>query len=109
MLAFYNLRRERVTVSGDEVGRLSIVGGVEIGRLRCWPGGLCLSRSINDMDVREFIVPIPYVKQVKLSNTGERLIIASDDIWDAISSEMAVKYYRGLARPQSLLQNKWLR
>ncbi|KAF6135584.1 hypothetical protein GIB67_015437 [Kingdonia uniflora] len=29
MLAFYNLRRERVTATGGEVGRLSIVGGVE--------------------------------------------------------------------------------
>ncbi|XP_058087985.1 probable protein phosphatase 2C 15 [Magnolia sinica] len=88
--------RERVTASGGEVGRLSIVGGVEVGPLRCWPGGLCLSRSIGDMDVGEFIVPIPYVKQVKLSNAGGRLIIASDGIWDAISSEMAAKSCRGL-------------
>ncbi|EEF35382.1 probable protein phosphatase 2C 15 [Ricinus communis] len=88
--------RERVTASGGEVGRLSIVGGVEIGPLRCWPGGLCLSRSIGDMDVGEFIVPVPYVKQVKLSNAGGRLIIASDGIWDALSSEMAAKSCRGL-------------
>lgn len=88
--------RDRVTASGGEVGRLSIVGGVEIGPLRCWPGGLCLSRSIGDTDVGEFIVPIPYVKQVKLSNAGGRLIIASDGIWDALSSEMAAKSCRGL-------------
>ncbi|XWS34990.1 hypothetical protein CRYUN_Cryun21dG0085700 [Craigia yunnanensis] len=88
--------RDRVTASGGEVGRLSIVGGAEIGPLRCWPGGLCLSRSIGDMDVGEFIVPIPYVKQVKLSNAGGRLIIASDGIWDALSSEMAAKSCRGL-------------
>lgn len=88
--------RERVTASGGEVGRLSIVGGVEIGPLRCWPGGLCLSRSIGDFDVGEFIVPVPYVKQVKLSNAGGRLIIASDGIWDALSSEMAAKSCRGL-------------
>lgn len=55
-----------MTASGGEVGRLSIVGGVEIGPLRCWPGGLCLSRSIGDMDVGEFIVPVPFVKQVKV-------------------------------------------
>uniref|UniRef100_A0A2P2L631 Uncharacterized protein MANES_14G105600 n=1 Tax=Rhizophora mucronata TaxID=61149 RepID=A0A2P2L631_RHIMU len=48
------------------------------------------------MDVGEFIVPIPYVKQVKLSNTGGRLIIASDGIWDALSSDMAAKSCRGL-------------
>nr|GMD18515.1 probable protein phosphatase 2C 15 [Ipomoea batatas] len=88
--------RERVTTSGGEVGRLSIFGGAEVGPLRCWPGGLCLSRSIGDMDVGEFIVPVPYVKQVKLSNVGGRLIIASDGIWDALSSEMAAKSSRGL-------------
>ncbi|KAF5745248.1 protein phosphatase 2C 15 isoform X3 [Tripterygium wilfordii] len=88
--------RERVTASGGEVGRLSIFGGAEIGPLRCWPGGLCLSRSIGDMDVGEFIVPVPHVKQVKLSNAGGRLILASDGIWDALSSEMAAKSCRGL-------------
>ncbi|XP_039017857.1 probable protein phosphatase 2C 15 [Hibiscus syriacus] len=88
--------RERVTASGGEVGRLSIAGGTEIGPLRCWPGGLCLSRSIGDMDVGEFIVPVPYVKQVKLSKAGGRLIIASDGIWDALSAEMAAKSCRGL-------------
>ncbi|CAN4124848.1 unnamed protein product [Withania somnifera] len=88
--------RERVTASGGEVGRLCIFGGTEIGPLRCWPGGLCLSRSIGDMDVGEFIVPIPYVKQVKLSTAGGRLIIASDGIWDAVSSVMAAKSCRGL-------------
>uniref|UniRef100_A0A0E0APK7 protein-serine/threonine phosphatase n=1 Tax=Oryza glumipatula TaxID=40148 RepID=A0A0E0APK7_9ORYZ len=88
--------RERVTASGGEVGRLNLFGGQEVGPLRCWPGGLCLSRSIGDMDVGEFIVPIPHVKQVKLSNIGGRLIIASDGIWDALPSEAAAKACRGL-------------
>lgn len=88
--------RERVTASGGEVGRLNVFGGNGVGPLRCWPGGLCLSRSIGDTDVGEFIVPIPHVKQVKLSNTGGRLIIASDGIWDALSSDMAAQSCRGL-------------
>ncbi|KAI3675998.1 hypothetical protein L1987_85594 [Smallanthus sonchifolius] len=67
-----------------------------VGPLHCWPGELCLSRSIGDTDVGEFIVPIPHVKQVKLSNSGGRLIIASDGIWDALSSEMAAHCCRGL-------------
>uniref|UniRef100_M8C7Q6 protein-serine/threonine phosphatase n=1 Tax=Aegilops tauschii TaxID=37682 RepID=M8C7Q6_AEGTA len=96
--------RERVTASGGEVGRLSVVGGAEIGPLRCWPGGLCLSRSIGDIDVGEFIVPVPYVKQVKLSNTGGRLIIASDGIWDALSSDAAAKCCRGLRAELSAKQ-----
>lgn len=45
---------------------ISLGNCLQIGPLRCWPGGLCLSRSIGDMDVGEFIVPIPYVKQVKV-------------------------------------------
>lgn len=89
--------RERVTASGGEVGRLNVFGGNEVGPLRCWPGGLCLSRSIGDTDVGEYIVPIPHVKQVKLSNAGGRLIIASDGIWDILSSDMAAKACRGLS------------
>ncbi|XP_049935880.1 probable protein phosphatase 2C 12 isoform X2 [Nymphaea colorata] len=88
--------RERITACGGEVGRLNTGCGAEIGPLRCWPGGLCLSRSIGDMDVGEFIVPIPFVKQVKLSNAGGRLIISSDGVWDALTSEMAVSCSSGL-------------
>ncbi|CAI9777777.1 unnamed protein product [Fraxinus pennsylvanica] len=88
--------RERITSSGGEVGRLNTGGGTEIGPLRCWPGGLCLSRSIGDMDVGEYIVPIPYVKQVKLSSAGGRLIISSDGVWDALSAEIAFECCRGM-------------
>ncbi|KAG0449053.1 hypothetical protein HPP92_027505 [Vanilla planifolia] len=87
---------ERIIASGGDVGRLNLAIGIEVGPLRCWPGGLCLSRSIGDMDVGEFIVPIPHVKQVKLSNAGGRLIISSDGVWDAISFEIAVNMSRGL-------------
>ncbi|MCO5590355.1 hypothetical protein L7F22_044324 [Adiantum nelumboides] len=89
--------RDRVTKSGGDVGRLSIAGGAEIGPLRCWPGGLCLSRSIGDIDVGEYIVPIPHVKQIKLSKPGGRLIIASDGVWDALSCEKAATCCRGLS------------
>ncbi|KAG8654745.1 probable protein phosphatase 2C 12 isoform X3 [Manihot esculenta] len=88
--------RERITASGGEVGRLNTGSGAEIGPLRCWPGGLCLSRSIGDVDVGEFIVPVPYVKQVKLSSGGGRLIISSDGVWDTISAEVALDCCRGM-------------
>ncbi|KAG5613121.1 hypothetical protein H5410_024402 [Solanum commersonii] len=88
--------RERITACGGEVGRLNAGGGTEIGPLRCWPGGLCLSRSIGDMDVGEYIVPVPYVKQVKLTPAGGRLVIASDGVWDALSAESAIECSRGM-------------
>ncbi|XP_009413632.2 probable protein phosphatase 2C 12 [Musa acuminata AAA Group] len=87
---------ERITACGGEVGRMNVVGGAEFGPLRSWPGGLCLSRSIGDMDVGEFIVPIPHVKQVKLSNAGGRLVISSDGVWDALTAEKALSCSRGL-------------
>jgi len=81
--------RERVTASGGEVGRLNLFGGQEVGPLRCWPGGLCLSRSIGDMDVGEFIVPIPHVKQVKvhtiyLQNAGEGISSLLTLLWGVL-------------------------
>ncbi|KAK9112799.1 hypothetical protein Scep_020318 [Stephania cephalantha] len=87
---------QRVTACGGEVGRLNTGGGAAIGPLRCWPGGLCLSRSIGDMDVGEFIVPVPHVKQVQLSTAGGRLIISSDGVWDALSPEAAVNGCHGM-------------
>jgi Protein phosphatase 2C len=36
-----------------------------VGPLRVWPGGLCVSRSIGDIDVGVDIVPVPHVKQVR--------------------------------------------
>ncbi|GFP79851.1 probable protein phosphatase 2c 12 [Phtheirospermum japonicum] len=48
------------------------------------------------MDVGEFIVPVPYVKQVKLSSTGDRLIISSDGVWDVVSAETAFECCRGM-------------
>ncbi|KAF1886521.1 hypothetical protein Lal_00045754 [Lupinus albus] len=88
--------RVRIRSSGGEVGRLNTGGGAEVGPLRCWPGGLCLSRSIGDMDIGEFIVPVPYVKQVKLSTGGGRLVICSDGVWDALSAEVALDSCHGM-------------
>ncbi|MCD9558486.1 hypothetical protein HAX54_015873 [Datura stramonium] len=76
-----------ITACGGEVGRLNAGGGTEIGPLRCWPGGLCLSRSIGDMDVGEYIVPV-LMKQVKLTSAGGRLVLASDGVWDALSAQL---------------------
>ncbi|EAZ09387.1 hypothetical protein OsI_31661 [Oryza sativa Indica Group] len=95
---------QRVTACGSKVGKLNLVGGPEVGPLRCWPGGLCLSRSIGDMDVGECIIPVPHVKQVKLSNAGGRIIIASDGVWDDLTFEMALECSRGF--PSDIAANR---
>ncbi|KAJ4713735.1 Protein phosphatase 2C family protein [Melia azedarach] len=89
--------RDRITASGGKIRRLNAgYGGIEFGPLRCWPGGLCLSRSIGDKDVGEFIVPVPFVKQMKLPKSGGRLIISSHGVWDALTAEAALDWCRGV-------------
>ncbi|XP_062199985.1 probable protein phosphatase 2C 69 [Phragmites australis] len=88
---------QRITACGSKVGKMDIVGGPEVGPLRCWPGGLCLSRSIGDLDVGECVIAVPHVKQVKLSNAGGRIIIASDGVWDDLTCEMALDCSRGFS------------
>ncbi|KAG0561536.1 hypothetical protein KC19_9G071300 [Ceratodon purpureus] len=92
--------QERIKASGGEVARIRLAGGVEVGPLRVWPGGLCLSRSIGDMDVGDYIVAVPHVKQIKLAPAGGRLIIASDGVWDAVSTRRAARCCRGVQRPE---------
>jgi hypothetical protein len=40
-------RQERIKATGAEVAKIRLSGGIEVGPLRVWPGGLCLSRSIE--------------------------------------------------------------
>ncbi|XP_024393344.1 probable protein phosphatase 2C 5 isoform X1 [Physcomitrium patens] len=95
---------ERVVASGGQVARLHPYG-CDIGPLRSWPGGICLSRTIGDVDAGEHIVPVPHVKQIKLSPGGGRLIIASDGVWDALTSEKAAKVCRGEKHPEVAAKN----
>lgn len=57
-----------------------------VGPLRMWPGGLCVSRSIGDLDAGPLIVPLPHVRQVLVTrHRALRLIMASDGLWDLVS------------------------
>ncbi|KAL5570267.1 hypothetical protein UlMin_026842 [Ulmus minor] len=72
--------RLRITTSWGEVGRLNTSGGAKIGPLRCWPGGLCLSRSIGDRNIGEYIVPVPYVKTLRWLNCIQSIGLSSNNI-----------------------------
>ncbi|CAI9271083.1 unnamed protein product [Lactuca saligna] len=56
--------------------------------------------SIGDKDVEEFIIPVPHVKQVKLSSSCGWLVISSDGVWNALSTESALECSHGLV-PES--------
>lgn len=37
-----------------------------VGPLRLWPGGLCVSRSVGDLDAGPEVVPVPHIRQVRV-------------------------------------------
>ncbi|CAL5228517.1 g11669 [Coccomyxa viridis] len=60
------------------------------GPLRVWPGGLCLSRALGDFDVGSLVLAIPHIMQVKVPQSGVRVLVASDGVWDAFEKMLRV-------------------
>ena len=50
------------------------------GPLRAWPGGLCVSRAIGDIDVGSCILAHPHIVQLEVPSDGVRLALASDGV-----------------------------
>ncbi|GFR48931.1 hypothetical protein Agub_g10936 [Astrephomene gubernaculifera] len=69
-------------------------GELGVGPLRLWPGGLCVSRSVGDLDAGPEVVPLPHIRQLILPSEGARIIICSDGVWDLMSLSKAVKLCR---------------
>ncbi|KAG2449516.1 hypothetical protein HYH02_005659 [Chlamydomonas schloesseri] len=69
-------------------------GELGVGPLRLWPGGLCVSRSVGDLDAGPEVVPLPHIRQVLLPSNGARIIVCSDGVWDLMSLSKAVKLCR---------------
>ncbi|PNW77853.1 hypothetical protein CHLRE_10g454450v5 [Chlamydomonas reinhardtii] len=69
-------------------------GELGVGPLRLWPGGLCVSRSVGDLDAGPEVMPLPHIRQVLLPSNGARIIVCSDGVWDLMSLSKAVKLCR---------------
>lgn len=63
---------------------------VQIGPLRAWPGGICLSRTIGDIDAGQCIVPVPHVKQIKVSQSPESSLWPSLVIHNHATNKTAI-------------------
>lgn len=79
--------------SEEEMRRISLAGGkVEKGRV----GSLEPSRTFGDIDVKEkagekVIISTPAVERYTFEGKGDFLIVATDGLWDAVSSASAGK------------------
>ena len=62
--------------------------------MRCYPGGLSLSRSIGDVTLKyhptKVVVGEPEVVQQRLNADDKFVILACDGIWDVLTNEKAV-------------------
>lgn len=70
----------------DGSGSGPAVNTAGYGPLRVWPGGLCLSRGIGDFDIGPPVIACPHIFQVRIPDTGGRLIVASDGLWDGFEN-----------------------
>lgn len=77
-----------------ELRRIKAHGG-SIYKHGVWRiGGLALSRSIGDRDIKKHypqVIAKPDLELIQLTENNHFLIMASDGLWDVVSSEEAVK------------------
>mmetsp|Transcript_5114 Transcript_5114/g.15160 ORF Transcript_5114/g.15160 Transcript_5114/m.15160 type:complete len:424 (-) Transcript_5114:46-1317(-) len=63
--------------------------------MRCYPGGLSLSRSIGDVTLKyhpkKVVVGDPEVVQQRLSEEDKFIVLACDGIWDVMTNERVVQ------------------
>ena len=88
----------RIIEYGGVVDKAYDVENPEIGPFRVWAKGkdypgLAMSRSIGDMDAKKVgVIPNPQIVEYTIDFFSKYLILASDGIWEFISSEQAMKF-----------------
>jgi len=77
----------------DEKIRL-LQAGVAVEFIGTWRvnGMLAVSRSIGDISYKDSVCPTPEISEVELHESDEFLLIASDGLWDVMTSQDAVEF-----------------
>ena len=82
------LEAARLADAGARLGRMR-KGGVDVGPMRSYPGGLAVSRALGDFG-SPAVVCLPEVTRHHVPPRGARVVIASDGLWNAmIDAEVA--------------------
>jgi len=67
---------------------------MRVGPDRVWDRagrcGLCVTRSLGDLGMRPFVIPVPEVSERELGPGDKLVILGSDGVWDRVGSQEAV-------------------
>lgn len=77
----------------DETKRINDLGGriIHWGRWRV-EGVLAVSRSIGDAKLKPYVTAEPEIVEHEIENDDMFLVIASDGVWDTMSSDLVAKF-----------------
>lgn len=96
-----DLSKDHVATDSDEKARVYARGGfVSVtGRVQ---GCLMVSRAIGDRSIKRYISATPEVITKQLTPDDDFLILASDGLWDVVSSQEAASLVRSTVRVPDL-------
>lgn len=96
-----NLSRDHLAIDPQERARVEARGGVvsATGRVQ---GCLMVSRALGDRSMKRYISATPEISTADLCADDDFLILASDGLWDVVSSEEAASLIRSTVRVPDL-------
>jgi len=66
---------------------------IEVGAVRVWDAsqiyGVAMSRSLGDMQVHPYLIPVPDISTRQLDEKDKVLVLATDGVWDVMENEEA--------------------
>ncbi|KAG9447559.1 hypothetical protein H6P81_013687 [Aristolochia fimbriata] len=93
------LERERVTQAGGHVKW-------QVDTWRIGPAALQVTRSIGDDDLKPAVTAEPEITETMLSLEDEYLVMASDGLWDVISSEEVVSIIKDTVKEPGMCSKR---
>ncbi|GJX70288.1 kinase and PP2C-like domain-containing protein [Tanacetum coccineum] len=105
----YPLSKDHVASCLEERERVTSVGGQVKWQLDTWrvgPAALQVTRSIGDDDLKPGVTAEPEVTETILSDDDEYLVMASDGLWDVVSSVEVVSIIKDTVKEPGMCSKR---
>jgi len=95
--------KKRVRASGGRIARWRRnVGPLRVWQPREWVPGLAMCRSVGDTILTEYgVVPTPEVTLIQVSSADSFFVLASDGVWEFMSSQEVVDFISKFRKTRS--------